>query len=67
MPVGIHPSNVVINKLKLDKDRKALLARRDTHALAEKSKPTTTCVATPLIQFVGKGKFTEADVMQRVD
>lgn len=26
--VGIHPSNVVITKLKLDKDRRALLERK---------------------------------------
>eukprot|EP00616_Rhizochromulina_sp_CCMP1243_P020017 CAMPEP_0118974002 /NCGR_PEP_ID=MMETSP1173-20130426/11022_1 /TAXON_ID=1034831 /ORGANISM="Rhizochromulina marina cf, Strain CCMP1243" /LENGTH=142 /DNA_ID=CAMNT_0006923703 /DNA_START=63 /DNA_END=491 /DNA_ORIENTATION=- len=28
-PIGIHPSNVVITKLKLDKDRKAILERKD--------------------------------------
>ncbi|ORZ41287.1 translation protein SH3-like domain-containing protein, partial [Catenaria anguillulae PL171] len=28
VPVGIHPSNVVITKLHLDKDRKALLERK---------------------------------------
>jgi len=28
--VGIHPSNVQITKLKLDKDRKALLAKKST-------------------------------------
>lgn len=28
-PIGIHPSNVVITKLKLDKDRLAMLQRRD--------------------------------------
>ena len=27
VPVGIHPSNVVITKLKLDKDREAILER----------------------------------------
>ncbi|KAF4125856.1 large subunit ribosomal protein L26e [Geosmithia morbida] len=27
VPLGIHPSNVVINKLKLDKDRESILAR----------------------------------------
>jgi large subunit ribosomal protein L26e len=26
--IGIHPSNVVINKLKIDKDRKSLLERK---------------------------------------
>ncbi|KAK4054404.1 60S ribosomal protein L26A [Microbotryomycetes sp. JL201] len=29
VPIGVSPSNVVITKLKLDKDRKALLARKD--------------------------------------
>ncbi|KAF8456891.1 translation protein SH3-like domain-containing protein [Terfezia claveryi] len=28
VPVGIHPSNVVITKLKLDKDREAILERK---------------------------------------
>merc|ERR550532_1941345 len=28
VPVGIHPSKVMITKLKLDKDRKALLERK---------------------------------------
>lgn len=27
IPLGIHPSNVVITKLKLDKDRESILAR----------------------------------------
>eukprot|EP00184_Porphyridium_aerugineum_P008231 CAMPEP_0184691134 /NCGR_PEP_ID=MMETSP0313-20130426/51_1 /TAXON_ID=2792 /ORGANISM="Porphyridium aerugineum, Strain SAG 1380-2" /LENGTH=122 /DNA_ID=CAMNT_0027148787 /DNA_START=132 /DNA_END=500 /DNA_ORIENTATION=+ len=46
IPVGIHPSNVVITKIKLDKDRKAILERRNRSAALEK----------------GKGKFTEAEV-----
>jgi large subunit ribosomal protein L26e len=29
VPLGIHPSNVQITKLKLDKDRKAILDRKD--------------------------------------
>jgi len=29
VPIPIHPSNVVITTLKLDKDRKALLERKD--------------------------------------
>ena len=29
VPVGIDPSKVVITKLKLDKDRKAMLERKD--------------------------------------
>lgn len=28
-PIGIHPSNVVILSLKLDKDRRAILERKD--------------------------------------
>merc|ERR1711885_102474 len=46
--VGIHPSNVMITKLKLDKDRRAILERKDTQKNAEK----------------GKGKYTDADVKQ---
>merc|ERR1712178_136096 len=42
--VGIHPSNVMITKLKLDKDCRAILERKDTTKAAEK----------------GKGKYTEA-------
>eukprot|EP00941_MAST-03F_sp_MAST-3F-sp1_P004715 g4715.t1 len=46
VPVGIHPSKVVITKLKLDKDRKALLARKDRLASSAK----------------GKGKVVESDM-----
>lgn len=51
--VGVDPSKVVITKLKLDKDRKALLDRKQGRKAAEK----------------GKGKFTEQEVqaMQDVD
>merc|ERR1711907_669583 len=42
--VGIHPSNVMITKLKLDKDRPIILERKDTSKATEK----------------GKGKYTEA-------
>merc|ERR1711933_539833 len=45
-PVGIHPSKVIITKLKLDKDRKALLERKKGASTTEK----------------GKGKFSEAEV-----
>lgn len=54
MNVGIDPSKVVITKLKLDKDRKALLDRKGKGRAAEK----------------GKGKFSESDVappLQDVD
>ncbi|KAI0426236.1 putative ribosomal protein L26 [Xylaria sp. FL1042] len=41
VPVGIHPSNVVITQLKLDKDRENILERRKIgreQALKQKSK-----------------------------
>merc|ERR1712196_722714 len=44
--VGIHPSKCVITKLKLDKDRKAILERKNRETKSDKS----------------KGKFTEQDV-----
>jgi len=34
--VGIHPSNVVITRLKLNKDRKAILARKDRSSNKDK-------------------------------
>uniref|UniRef100_A0A7S1TM20 Large ribosomal subunit protein uL24c n=1 Tax=Erythrolobus australicus TaxID=1077150 RepID=A0A7S1TM20_9RHOD len=46
VPIGIHPSNVTITKIKLDKDRKAILERKNRSAALEK----------------GKGKFTDAEV-----
>lgn len=45
--VGIHPSKVEIVKLKLDKDRKKILERKNRSRLTEK----------------GKGKHTEEDVV----
>jgi len=36
--VGIHPSKVVITKLKLDKDRKSILDRRAKARTADKNK-----------------------------
>ena len=44
--VGIHPSKCVITKLKLDKDRKAILERKNKEGKSDKA----------------KGKFTESDV-----
>merc|ERR1712094_28625 len=46
--VGIHPFNVVITKLKLDKDRKNILDRKAKGRNADKEK--------------GKGKFSESEV-----
>ncbi|VVB18190.1 unnamed protein product [Arabis nemorensis] len=51
--VGVNASNVVIMKLRLDKDRKSLLERKaNGRAVADKEKGT---------------KFTAEDVMQTVD
>merc|ERR1711985_193260 len=44
--VGIHPSNVTITKLKLDKDRRAILERKDTTKELAK----------------GKGKYVEDEL-----
>jgi len=44
--VGLHPSKCIITKLKLDKDRKAILDRKNKETKTDK----------------GKGKFTEKDV-----
>lgn len=49
--VGIHPSNVVIVKLKLDRDRKAILERRAAGRLAKQGKT--------------KGKHTEESVAEK--
>merc|ERR1719274_291581 len=50
--VGIHPSNVMITKLKLDKDRRAILERKNTSKADAK----------------GKGKYTEsADKKMELD
>ena len=46
--VGIHPSNVVITKLKLDKDRKSILERKAKGRDADKEK--------------GKGKYDKEEV-----
>eukprot|EP00002_Diphylleia_rotans_P032579 TRINITY_DN6854_c0_g1_i1.p2 TRINITY_DN6854_c0_g1~~TRINITY_DN6854_c0_g1_i1.p2 ORF type:complete len:118 (-),score=22.28 TRINITY_DN6854_c0_g1_i1:41-394(-) len=51
VPIGIHPSNVVITKLKLDKDRNAVLARKNRDTLSGK----------------GKGKYAEGDVKKMSD
>jgi large subunit ribosomal protein L26e len=51
--VGIDPSKCIITKLKLDKDRRAMLERKAAGKAGEK----------------GKGKFSEQEVqaMQQVD
>ena len=40
VPVGIHPSKCVITKLKLDKDRRSILERKDKTSKAKKGKYT---------------------------
>ena len=45
MQVGIHPSKCVITKLKLDKDRKAILERKNKENKADKGKFTEKDVA----------------------
>ncbi|KAJ1381784.1 Translation protein SH3-like domain superfamily [Sesbania bispinosa] len=50
--VGIHPSKVVVTKLRLDKDRKSLLDRKAKGRAADKEKGT---------------KFAPEDIMQTVD
>jgi large subunit ribosomal protein L26e len=37
MPIGIHPSKVVITTIKLDKDRRAILDRKDRSKTAKSS------------------------------
>jgi large subunit ribosomal protein L26e len=49
--IGVHPSNVVITKLKLDNDRKEILNRK-SQGRAQASKG---------------GKFTSPDAMAQVD
>jgi len=44
-PIGIHPSNVVITTLKLDKDRRVILERKDR-------KKTTTKAADADVEMV---------------
>jgi len=37
VPIGVHPSNVVITTIKLDKDRRAILDRKDRTKAANSS------------------------------
>ena len=39
VPIGIHPSKVVITKLKLDKDRKKILERKNRATVGDKNSP----------------------------
>lgn len=46
--VGIHPSNVVILKIKMDKDRKKILDRKNREAKADKGKFSESDVNVPM-------------------
>ncbi|KAI0567386.1 ribosome protein L26 [Gracilaria domingensis] len=48
VPVGIHPSNCVITKIKMDKDRKAILDRKNREAKQEKGKFSESDVNVPM-------------------
>lgn len=60
MKIGIHPSKVVIKKLKQDKDRKALLERKKRIG-SDKLDKLDTVVATP------ETPTTNANAMSNVD
>ena len=40
VPIGVHPSNVVVTSLKLDKDRRAILERKDRKKSTAEAEPT---------------------------
>lgn len=48
VPVGIHPSNCVITKIKMDKDRKAILDRKNRESKQDKGKFSDTDVNVPM-------------------
>eukprot|EP00013_Stygamoeba_regulata_P026557 CAMPEP_0177645640 /NCGR_PEP_ID=MMETSP0447-20121125/9355_1 /TAXON_ID=0 /ORGANISM="Stygamoeba regulata, Strain BSH-02190019" /LENGTH=149 /DNA_ID=CAMNT_0019148133 /DNA_START=54 /DNA_END=503 /DNA_ORIENTATION=+ len=45
--VGVQPSNCVVQKLKIDKDRKAMLERRNRTASMEKNKDKFSAASVP--------------------
>lgn len=48
VPVGIHPSNCVITKIKMDKDRKAILDRKNRETKQDKGKFAESDVSVPM-------------------
>lgn len=48
VPVGIHPSNCVITKIRMDKDRKSILDRKNREAKQEKGKFVDADVNVPM-------------------
>lgn len=48
VPVGIHPSNVVITKPKLDKNRNIILERKNREAKTDKGKFSEADVSVPM-------------------
>jgi len=62
VPIGVHPSNVQITKLKLDKDRKNLIERKKAHKEGkDKGKISGADVAS------AQASKTEPSPMQTVD
>lgn len=51
--VGVHPSKVVITKVKMDKDRKALLERKDRSRKGGKGSAATAGVADSDVNMAG--------------
>ncbi|KAH9958282.1 translation protein SH3-like domain-containing protein, partial [Russula dissimulans] len=51
VPIGIHPSNVVITTIKLDKDRRAILERKDRSKTTKPSEDVVVdvCVRSLLL------------------
>ena len=43
VPIGVHPSNVVVTSLKLDKDRRAILERKDRKKSTEDEVVEVSC------------------------
>lgn len=70
VPIGIHPSNVVVTSLKLDKDRRAILERKDRKKVAieevEVGRPPYPVFSITLTSGSSEGLFTYAcDFTQR--
>ncbi|GJJ12634.1 60S ribosomal protein L26 [Clathrus columnatus] len=57
-PIGIHPSKVVITALKLDKDRRAILERKDRKKTTAPSGGDTEMVDTYKLLEIEKRKET---------
>lgn len=72
--LGVQPSNCVITKLKIDKDRKSILDRKNRVADSKRISAVGVVPRFGGLAYVrrtvapaDKGKFTEHDVMGDVD